>query len=57
LDKKQQTESFTILSSNANNLLGIVNQILDFSKAEAGKLVLEQLPFELGKVFEEMVQV
>lgn len=57
LDNKQQNESFTILHSNANNLLGIVNQILDFSKAEAGKLMLESHPFELDKVFDEMVKV
>eukprot|EP00026_Physarum_polycephalum_P002488 Phypoly_transcript_02495.p1 GENE.Phypoly_transcript_02495~~Phypoly_transcript_02495.p1 ORF type:complete len:752 (+),score=113.21 Phypoly_transcript_02495:98-2353(+) len=56
MNKRQIDESYSILSSNANNLLGIVNQVLDFSKAEAGKLVLENYPFEIDKVFEEISQ-
>ncbi len=34
-------------------LLRIVNDILDFSKIEAGHLVMEQIPFHPGLIFEE----
>ena len=56
LGNKLDTELKTILStidSEANSLLGIVNQILDFSKIEAGKLTLESIPFDLRHTFEQ----
>ena len=33
------------IESSARSLLGILNQILDFSKVEAGKMTLEESPF------------
>lgn len=38
----------------ANSLLTILNDILDFSKIEAGKLNLEQAPFTLEEVFQNL---
>ena len=35
-------------------LLGILNDVLDFSKIEAGKLSLEQIPFRLDSVIEDL---
>ena len=34
-------------------LLQIVNDLLDLSKISAGKVTLEELPFDLGEVMEE----
>ncbi len=36
--------------SSANSLLGIVNDVLDFSRLEAGKVQLEHIPFDLNDV-------
>jgi len=38
-------------------LLTIINDILDFSKIEAGKLDLELVPFELARVFRDVIQL
>ena len=35
-------------------LLGILNDVLDFSKIEAGKLAIEQIPFRLDSVVEDL---
>ncbi|WP_199611101.1 ATP-binding protein [Flocculibacter collagenilyticus] len=37
-------------TSSATSLLAIINDVLDFSKAEAGKLVLKQVSFNLSDV-------
>jgi|GEM_PF-2156374 len=36
----------------ADSLLGIINDILDFSKAEANKITLEKLPFNIEELFD-----
>ena len=38
----------------AENLLGIINNILDFSRVEAGKLTLETIPFRLDDVMDNL---
>ena len=40
--------------SSANSLLRIINDILDFSKVEAGKIKLENIPFEMESIFEDL---
>ncbi|MGB3466442.1 MAG: response regulator [Cyclobacteriaceae bacterium] len=45
--RKDQLENLNILKFSAENLLSIINDILDFNKAEEGKMVLESQPFNL----------
>ncbi len=54
LSSSQQDYLLTIEGS-ANNLLTIINDILDFSKLEAGKLLLENIPFEFQESLDEVV--
>ena len=43
----EQGEYLTAIESSSQNLLVIINDILDSSKMEAGKLTLERVPFRL----------
>ncbi len=40
---------------SARTLLQIINDILDYSKIEAGKLVIEEVPFHLDEVLDNLV--
>jgi signal transduction histidine kinase/ligand-binding sensor domain-containing protein/CheY-like chemotaxis protein len=52
LNAVQARQTQTIKSS-ANTLLQILNDLLDLSKAQAGKIELESLPLDLTKLAEE----
>ena len=45
-----------IAHASAKNLLGILNDLLDFSKIEADRLELEEAPFSLRGVLEEVTE-
>jgi signal transduction histidine kinase/CheY-like chemotaxis protein len=51
LDKEQQ-QHVNIITDASNNLIYIVNDILDISKIEAGKLRIEEKEFNLEKVLQ-----
>ncbi len=46
----------TSLVQSGNNLLNIVNDVLDFSKVEAGKLSLSAEPCDMANLIHELVQ-
>ncbi len=56
LDEKQQNIAKTVLHSG-ESLLGVLNDILDYSKIEAGKLELESIDFDLRESVEEVMQL
>jgi signal transduction histidine kinase/CheY-like chemotaxis protein len=48
-----QREIAGVVLQSAESLLGLLNDILDYSKVEAGRLELEILPFEPRRMLEE----
>jgi len=53
--RQDQFEELQILRFSAENLLGLINNILDFTKMESGKVMLEQIDFNLRNLVEEIV--
>jgi len=54
---RDQREFANTISSSADSLLGLLNDILDYSKIEAGKLDLEIIPYEPRKVMDEVLDM
>lgn len=52
-----QKEYLSIISSASNGMLALVNDLLDISVIESGKLVIEKERGCLGKLVEERIQV
>ena len=50
---EEQREYLEVVKSSADALLTIINDILDFSKIDAGKMVLEALPFSLRSLISQ----
>jgi PAS domain S-box-containing protein len=50
LDARQRDYLEKVVASS-DALLGVINDVLDYSKIEAGKLSLEEIPFDLDSVF------
>jgi len=48
--RPDQEENLEILKFSASNLLAIVNDVLDFNKIESGKVVFENIRFNLGEL-------
>ena len=52
----EQSEFLLTVKSSADRLLTIINQILDYSKLEAGKTVLESVIFELSSIVNDVLR-
>ena len=53
-DQREQAE---LIRSSGQSLLTILNDILDFSRIEAGRLTLEAVPFDLRVAMAEVVEL
>jgi PAS domain S-box-containing protein len=47
----EQTEFVHAIESSGKNLLALINDILDYSKIEAGMLTIEKVPLDIRKIF------
>ncbi|RGV97675.1 response regulator [Ruminococcus sp. AF14-10] len=56
-DMEKQKEYRTKVKAASNLLLELVNDVLDMSKLESGEVVLEESPFNLSKISEEVLVV
>ena len=56
-DIEKQKEYRTKVKEASNLLLELVNDVLDMSKLESGEVVLEEVPFNLSKISEEVLVV
>ncbi len=56
-DMEKQKEYRTKVKEASNLLLELVNDVLDMSKLESGEIVLEEVPFNLSKIFREVFVV
>ena len=52
----QQRDFLDVVRSSAGTLLSIIDDILDFSRIEAGKLRIEAISFDLRKTLEETLR-
>lgn len=55
--RPDQTEYLQIVKQSAQNLLVIINDILDLSKIEAGKMEFEDQPFSVRQVLRNVVKM
>ncbi|MEK9766503.1 MAG: ATP-binding protein, partial [Thalassolituus sp.] len=54
---ERQSEYVDTIRQSSEDLLNIINDILDLSKIDAGKLILENNSFELRDIVEEVLQI
>lgn len=52
----EQTDYLNIILTNADGLLVVINDILDFAKIEAGAVELESIPFEVAATVQQAVR-
>jgi len=53
-DNPVETCYFDIMSKTANKLLCLVNDLLDYSKIEKGKIVIESMPYNIYNVIKDV---
>lgn len=57
LTSQQQKDYLSVIMRSADSLLDIINDILDISKIEAGKIELEEAPFNLIELCEGILEL
>ena len=53
--RHDQLEMLKLLQVSSHNLLELINSILEYNKVDAGKLILEENPFDLHRMLEHLV--
>ena len=53
----KQEDYLNKIRISADTLLGVINDILDYSKIEAGRLAIEHIPFDLDVVLANVVDI
>jgi len=53
-DSPEQIDHLAKINRASQHLLAVINDVLDVSKIEAGRLTLDELPFSLGEVLDNL---
>ncbi|MGU3847466.1 histidine kinase dimerization/phospho-acceptor domain-containing protein, partial [Vibrio diabolicus] len=53
----QQKEFVEIIDSSSHSLMTIIDDILDFSKVEAGKVELENASYDLRRILDDVISL
>lgn len=53
----EQEENLKVIEYSANHLVHILNEILDFSKVESGKIILEKKPTKLKDLAQNILKI
>ncbi|MBF0451475.1 MAG: response regulator [Candidatus Magnetomorum sp.] len=56
ISDNDQVEIFRTIHSESGHLLNIINEILDYSKIEAGKIVFETISFDLKSLLDDLIK-
>jgi signal transduction histidine kinase/CheY-like chemotaxis protein/tetratricopeptide (TPR) repeat protein len=52
-----QKKHLSIITRSGEHLLGLINDVLEMSKIEAGRVTLNRAPFELGRLLQGVVEL
>ena len=54
---REQRQYVRVFQKAGSNLLTLINDLLDLSKAESGRMTLEEIDFELGAVTDSVIEI
>ncbi len=57
LPPERRKEYLNTLQLSAESLLGLINELLDISKIETNKIELEEIPFDLHELIDEVIAI
>ena len=54
--RQDQVDDMNVLKFSAENLLQLINEVLDYSKIDSGKIIFEEIDFNIRKLISEIKQ-
>ena len=54
---REEKEYIATIKSSSENLLSIINEILDFSKIDSGKMVIHEEPYDVCNLLQDVISI